>query len=98
MGSPGLWKQVSVAEHGELGLIECRSGLALIISDGFQSLSTFNNYMPEPNWEDVFLDSHNYQVFSDDQVAYDWPTHLSVRPGFGARTVQFINKTGNLRS
>lgn len=30
-----------------------KSGLALIISDGFQPLSTFENYMTEPEYENV---------------------------------------------
>jgi hypothetical protein len=55
-----------------------KSGLALVIHDGFQPISTFNNYMTEPNFEDVFLDTHNYQVFSNEENARDWPTHISV--------------------
>jgi len=39
-----------------------KSGLALVIHDGFQSLDTFNNFMSEPSFEDVFIDTHNYQV------------------------------------
>ena len=55
-----------------------KSGLALIISDGFQPLSTFNNFMTEPNFETVLIDTHNYQVFDNTQNAWDWPTHLRV--------------------
>lgn len=55
-----------------------KSGLALIIHDGFQPLSSYDNYMSGPNYEDVFIDTHNYQVFSDEVVGWDWPTHVSV--------------------
>jgi len=54
-----------------------KSGLALVIHDGFQPLSTFNNYMTEPNFEDVFVDTHNYQVFNNDAVSWDYNTHIS---------------------
>jgi glucan 1,3-beta-glucosidase len=57
-----------------------KSGLALIISDGFQPLSTFNGFMTEPTYETVMIDTHNYQVFDDTQNAWDWPTHLRVGP------------------
>ncbi|ORY35550.1 putative cellulase [Naematelia encephala] len=53
-----------------------KSGLALIIHDGFQPLSTFDNYMPYPSFEDVFIDTHNYQVFNDDFQTWTWPRHL----------------------
>lgn len=53
-----------------------KSGLALIIHDGFQPFNTYNNYMTEPNFEDVFLDTHNYQVFNDDYQTWDQTKHL----------------------
>ncbi|KAK4688993.1 glucan 1,3-beta-glucosidase, partial [Tremellales sp. Uapishka_1] len=56
---------------------DSKSGLVLVIHDGFQPISTFNNYMPEPNFEDVVLDTHNYQVFNDEQNAWTWDQHLS---------------------
>lgn len=55
-----------------------KSGLALVIHDGFQPLSTFDNYMVEPEFEDVLLDTHNYQVFNDEYVAWNWDQHISV--------------------
>ena len=57
-----------------------QSDLALIIHDGFQPLSTFDNYMTEPNYEDVFIDTHNYQVFNDDYQTWDANTHIKVNP------------------
>lgn len=55
-----------------------KSGLALVLHDGFQPLSTFENYMTEPEYEDVLLDTHNYQVFNDEYVAWNWDEHISV--------------------
>ncbi len=37
--------------------------------------------MSEPNFEDVFIDTHNYQVFNDDFQTWDWPTHIQVGGG-----------------
>ncbi|WWD19081.1 hypothetical protein CI109_103539 [Kwoniella shandongensis] len=53
------------------------SGLELVIHDGFQPLSTYNNYMTSPNYEGVFLDTHNYQVFNDDFQTWTWDQHIS---------------------
>ena len=55
-----------------------KSGLLLVIHDGFQPISDFDNFMSEPNWEDVALDHHNYQVFDQASNEWDWPTHLNV--------------------
>ena len=55
-----------------------KSDLVLVIHDGFQPLDTFNDYMSKPNYEDVFLDTHNYQVFNNDYQTWDWPTHIQV--------------------
>jgi glucan 1,3-beta-glucosidase len=63
------------ASQGSAG----KSGLALAIHDGFQSFSTFNDFMPEPNWEDVFLDTHNYQIFNQDYQTWSYDTHIQVR-------------------
>ncbi|KAK8854773.1 hypothetical protein IAR55_003512 [Kwoniella newhampshirensis] len=54
-----------------------KSGLEIVIHDGFQPLSTFDNYMTEPTYEDVFLDTHNYQVFNDDYQTWTWDRHIS---------------------
>jgi glucan 1,3-beta-glucosidase len=71
-----------------------KSGLALIISDGFQPLSTFNGFMTEPNFETVLIDTHNYQVFDNTQNAWDWPTHLRVSPytATGADSSKSVNE------
>lgn len=53
-----------------------KSGLALIISDGFQPLNTYNNYMSEPNFETVLIDTHNYQVFDQTMNAWNWGQHI----------------------
>ncbi len=53
-----------------------KSGFALVIHDGFQSLDTFNNFMSEPSFEDVFIDTHNYQVFDNNVETWDWNTHI----------------------
>ena len=46
-----------------------KSGLVIVLHDAFQSPSYFNNYMTEPQYEDVFLDHHTYTIFDNTQVA-----------------------------
>ncbi|KAL7422509.1 hypothetical protein Q5752_003157 [Cryptotrichosporon argae] len=53
------------------------SNLVVSIHDGFQPLSTFDDFMPAPSFVDVLLDTHNYQVFADEYVAWDEATHIS---------------------
>lgn len=53
-----------------------QSGLLLIISDGFQPLSSWNNYMTEPNYQSVAVDNHYYQVFNCDLNRMNWDQHL----------------------
>lgn len=36
-----------------------------MIHDAFQPLTSWNGFMPPPNWQGVILDTHIYQMFSD---------------------------------
>ena len=56
-----------------------KSGLALVIHDAFQPLSYWNGFMSEPTFEDVFLDTHNYQVFDPSYQSWSYDTHVQVR-------------------
>jgi hypothetical protein len=42
-----------------------QSNTVMIISDAFQDTSYWRNFMPYPNWDGVIMDSHFYQVFSN---------------------------------
>lgn len=42
------------------------SDIIVMISDAFQPLSTWNNFMPPPQYHGVMLDTHHYQIFNDD--------------------------------
>ena len=57
-----------------------KSGLAIIISDGFQNPSSnpFGNDLKQSQFEDVILDHHQYTVFSDGEVAMDDQTRLNT--------------------
>lgn len=53
-----------------------QSNLLIVYSDGFQPLSHWNGFMTEPAYTSVAIDTHYYQVFSNEENAWDWPTHL----------------------
>ena len=57
-----------------------KSGLVIVIHDAFQSPSYFNGYMPSPQYEDVFLDHHDYTIFDNTQVAMTEQQRFDVRP------------------
>ncbi|KAL8280667.1 hypothetical protein RQP46_006990 [Phenoliferia psychrophenolica] len=47
------------------------SQMALSIHDAFQPLSSWQGYMPPPNFQSVSLDTHIYTVFTTDSIALD---------------------------
>ena len=55
-----------------------KSGLAIVVHDGFQPVSYYDNYLNEPNYESIILDHHQYTVFSDGEVALDDQARLNV--------------------
>ena len=57
---------------------DSKSGLAIVIHDAFQPLSSYDGFMEEPTWESVLVDTHNYQVFEDSYQTWDWPRHIEV--------------------
>ncbi|GMK55485.1 hypothetical protein CspeluHIS016_0205410 [Cutaneotrichosporon spelunceum] len=53
-----------------------QSNLLIVISDGFQPLSHWNNFMSEPQYTSVAIDTHYYQIFSNDELRWTWPERL----------------------
>ncbi|RXK41132.1 glucan 1,3-beta-glucosidase [Tremella mesenterica] len=53
-----------------------KSGLVLVIHDGFQPLNTYNNYMSQPTYEDVMIDHHSYQIFDQPTNEWTWDQHI----------------------
>lgn len=45
------------------------SDFAVILSDGFEPLSTWSNFLPPPQYQSVLLDKHVYQVFSEAELS-----------------------------
>ncbi|KAF8910117.1 glycoside hydrolase family 5 protein [Gymnopilus junonius] len=50
----------------------------VMIHDAFQPLSYWDNFMPSPNWQGVFIDTHIYQMFSDADNALSNSQHIST--------------------
>lgn len=53
-----------------------QSNFLIVISDGFQPISHWSGFMAEPGFSSVALDTHYYQVFSNNENSWDWNTHL----------------------
>ncbi|THU98415.1 exo-beta-1,3-glucanase [Dendrothele bispora CBS 962.96] len=49
----------------------------VLIHDAFQSLSFWSDFMPAPQWQGVAMDTHIYQMFSDDEVARSNQDHIN---------------------
>lgn len=59
------------------------SQAAMMIHDGFQSLSTWNGFMPPPNYQNVLLDTHIYTVFNEDQIQLSKQDRMNQLCGHG---------------
>jgi glucan 1,3-beta-glucosidase len=68
----------ATASGADAAAAKSKSGLALVISDGFQPLDTFRGFMPEPDYEGVFIDTHNYQVFDGFYQEWSHDQHIQV--------------------
>ena len=47
-----------------------QSNTLVLIHDAFQPLSYWNNFMPSPKWEGVGMDTHTYQMFTDEVCSH----------------------------
>ena len=48
-----------------------------IFHDAFQGLSYWWDFMPRPSFSGVMIDVHEYQIFSNEEVAMSWDQHIS---------------------
>ncbi|KAI9884006.1 MAG: hypothetical protein M1823_004224 [Watsoniomyces obsoletus] len=69
------------------------SDVAVVIHDSFQDVLSWNGFMgsgsgPNP----VILDTHQYQVFSPDQVALSPTTHVERACSFGRDKLRSVDK------
>ncbi|KAF9567813.1 exo-1,3-beta-glucanase [Agrocybe pediades] len=58
-----------------------QSNIVVMIHDAFQPLSSWNNFMPAPQWQGVIIDTHIYQMFSDADNHLSNSQHISTACG-----------------
>ncbi|KZT59079.1 glycoside hydrolase family 5 protein [Calocera cornea HHB12733] len=72
--------------------VRSAGGLVVVLHDAFQDLSYWNGFMtPNTGSQGVLMDTHIYQVFNDDQLNYDWPTHISNACQNGGRLSSYAD-------
>jgi len=54
-----------------------QSNLVVMIHDAFQPLTSWNDFMPPPDFQGVILDTHIYQMFSDAGNHLTFAQHIS---------------------
>ncbi|KAI9511874.1 exo-beta-1,3-glucanase [Russula earlei] len=69
--------------NGQLG------DIVPLIHDAFQPLSYWNNFMPRDQFTGVAMDTHIYQMFSDQQVALSDSGHIQSACSNAARLIDF---------
>ncbi|TBU62583.1 exo-beta-1,3-glucanase [Dichomitus squalens] len=55
-----------------------QSNTVVLLHDAFQPLSYWNGFQTPPNWQGVAIDTHIYQMFSQDEVARTNQQHISA--------------------
>ncbi|KAI9453571.1 exo-beta-1,3-glucanase [Lactarius psammicola] len=53
-----------------------RSNIVVLLHDAFQPLSYWNNFMPQQRYDGVAMDTHIYQMFTDDTISLDNAGHI----------------------
>ena len=50
----------------------------VLLQDAFKGLSYWNNFMTGGEWSGVAMDTHIYQMFSNDEVSRSDDEHITV--------------------
>lgn len=67
-----------------------QSNTVELIHDAFQDLSYWNGFMTYANgYEGVAMDTHIYQMFTDQQVAYNYSQHIAEACSHGSSLANF---------
>ncbi|EIN11009.1 glycoside hydrolase family 5 protein [Punctularia strigosozonata HHB-11173 SS5] len=61
----------------------------VLLHDAFQDLSYWDGFMPSPDYQGVALDTHQYQIFSDAEVARSNADHINVACAKGSSFSSF---------
>ncbi|TFK47802.1 glycoside hydrolase family 5 protein [Heliocybe sulcata] len=51
--------------------------IKVMIEDGFLGITDWENFLTAPNAQGVIMDTHQYQVFNNDQLGYSQDEHIS---------------------
>jgi len=65
------------------------SNTVVVLHDAFQPLSFWDGFMQPPMWQGVAMDTHQYQVFSDSQVAMSQQQHIQAACALGSELSSF---------
>ncbi|CDO68922.1 Glycoside Hydrolase Family 5 protein [Trametes cinnabarina] len=55
-----------------------QSNTLVLLHDAFQPLSYWNGFQTPPNWQGVAMDTHIYQMFSQDEVSRTNQQHIQA--------------------
>ncbi|KAI0726897.1 glycoside hydrolase family 5 protein [Fomitopsis betulina] len=65
------------------------SNTVLLFHDAFQTLSYWHGFEAPSKWQGVAMDTHIYQVFSDEEVAYSNSQHISAACAYSSSLAGF---------
>ncbi|RPD82289.1 exo-beta-1,3-glucanase [Lentinus tigrinus ALCF2SS1-7] len=66
-----------------------QSNTLVLLHDAFQPLSYWNGFQTPPNWQGVAMDTHIYQMFSQDEVSRTNQQHIDAACAYGASLSSF---------
>lgn len=66
-----------------------QSNTVVLLHDAFQPLSYWQGFQTPPNWQGVAMDTHIYQMFSQDEVSRSYQDHISAACAYGSSLSSF---------
>ncbi|TFK84199.1 glycoside hydrolase family 5 protein [Polyporus arcularius HHB13444] len=66
-----------------------QSNTVVLLHDAFQPLSYWNGFQTAPNWQGVAMDTHIYQMFSQDEVSRSNQQHIDAACAYGSSLSSF---------
>jgi len=71
-----ILKQFYIDSYNKIRRASGNNNLSITISDGFQGLNPFIGFMQPPRFENVYFDTHHYQVFDHGMLRWSYEQHL----------------------
>ncbi|KAF8526318.1 glycoside hydrolase [Hysterangium stoloniferum] len=67
--------------------------VTVVIEDAFQGVQSWEGFLTEPGASNVLMDTHEYQIFDNSQLALTWDQHISAGCTLGPPLASFAQSS-----